>query len=254
MLPRMPHLLLILVLFSDPSGEASAKIIAEELGRIGGQQVQVELGPAAVQQLEKLGVKQHDLVVSPNLANHLTATEKQLIIIRLDTRLVGGDRLMESKVWAGGRADSHISIAGNGGDPLASAVSGIIQVIGPRLPTQPDIAPSLVDAELTTLAEGKEWTALIARLADIPEKDPRQLYYLVMGHARLGHFEEARAQYATMQAKHPGHFLTRAAEVLVPESARANATRANDKPLVDDGSNVLRDAPPVVDDGSNVLK
>jgi hypothetical protein len=193
-------------------------------------------------------------VVSPNLANHLTGKEKQLIIIRLESRLVGGDRLMESKVWAGGRADSHISIAGNGGDPLASTISGIIQVIGPRLPTQPDIAPSSVDAELTTLAEAKDWKALIARLADTPEKDPRQLYYLVMGQARSGNLDQAREQYAVMQSKFPGHFLTRAAEVLVPESARANSTPAKDNTVVDDESNVLRDAPPAQDDGSNVLR
>jgi hypothetical protein len=254
MLSRMSPLLLILVLFSDPSGEESSKIIAEELGRIGGSQVQVEVGPVAVQHLDKLGIKPHDLVVSPNLANHLTSTEKQLVIIRLDSRKVGGDRLIESKVWTGGRSDSHIAIAGNGGDPLASAISGIIQVIGPRLPTQPDIAPSLIDAELTTLAESKEWKALIARLSEIPEMDPRQWYYLIMAQAKQGNVDEAREQFAAMQAKFPGHFLTRAAEVLVPASARPNNIPDKDKPPVDDGSNVLRDTPAVNDEGGNVLR
>jgi hypothetical protein len=57
-----------------------------------------------------------------------------------------------------------------------------------------------------------------------------------------------------MRANHPGHFLTRAAETLVPSSAKglSEPNKPTDNP--DDGSNVLRDAPPVKDDGSNVLR
>ncbi len=252
----MELLLTILVLFSDPNGEESAKVIAAELARLGGKQVQVEVGPDAIKRLEALGMKVQDLVVSPNLANHLTATEKNLIIIRLDHRAVGGDQIMESKVWTNGRNDNHVSIAGNGGDPLSGAISGIIQVIGPRLPTAPDIKPSLEDVELGSLAEAKEWRAIVARIKDQENKDPRQFYYLIMSQAKLGQPDEARDSYALMQTKYPGHFLTRAAEVLVPASAKPiEEIKAKDKEaLKDDGSNELRDAPPVKDDGSNVLR
>jgi hypothetical protein len=258
----MSHLLLILVLFSDPSGEASAQIVTDELTRIGGKQVEVVMGAEAIKRLEAQGMKAHDLVVSPTVANHLTASEKNLVIIRLDRRSSGGDEIMESKVWSNGRADSHVSIAGKGGDPLSGAISGIIQVIGPRLPTSPDSAPSPEDAELATLAEAKEWKLLAERLEAKAEKDPRQLYYLVMARTRLGQPDAAREVLAVMRTTYANHFLTRAAETVIP----AGAARVNDEPagtapkngpkkVVDDGSNTLRDAPAVpADDGSNVLR
>jgi len=254
----MSHLLLILVLFSDPSGEASAQIVTDELSRIGGKQVEVVMGVEAIKRLEGHGMKVQDLVVSPTVANHLTASEKNLVIIRLDRRSSGGDEIMESKVWSGGRTDSHVSIAGKGGDPLSGAISGIIQVIGPRLPTSPDIAPSPEDAELATLAEGKDWKALAERLEAKTEKDPRQLYYLVMARARLGQPDAAREVLMLMRTGHPAHFLTRAAETLIP----AGAAKASEEPAADapkkapgDDGNALRDpkAAPA-DDGSNVLR
>jgi hypothetical protein len=250
----MTPLLLILVLFSDPNGEGPAKIIGEELGRIGGQQVQVVIGPDAVKQLEQHGMGVQDLVVTPALGNHLTETEKKLVIIRVDRRIVGGDSIIESKVWSNGRTDSHVSIAGNGGDPLAGAVSGIIQVIGPKLPTQPDIAPSREDQEITQLADGKEWKLLAERLLAITTKDPRQYYYLIQAQAQLGHLEDARKNYGEMKSLFAGHFLTRAAETLVPSAGRAVTTEQK-APIEDKGGNVLRDTPAAPhDDTSNVLR
>lgn len=253
----MSHLLLILVLFSDPSGEKSAQVVTEELTRIGGKQVEVVMGAEAIKRLEILGMKSHDLVVSPTIANHLTASEKNLVIIRIDRRTSGGDEVLESKVWTGGRVDSHVAIAGKGGDPLSGAVSGIIQVIGPRLPTSPDIAPSHEDAELATLAQAKEWRALADRLDAKSEKDPRQLYYLVTARAQLGQTDAAREALAAMRTAYPGHFLTRAAETLIPAAARtATEAPAGTPPAPqDDGGNTLRDTPAAPkDDGSNTLR
>ena len=166
---------------------------------------------------------------------------------------------MESKVWSNGRADSHVSIAGKGGDPLSGAISGIIQVIGPRLPTSPDIAPSPEDAELATLAETKEWKLLAERLEAKAEKDPRQLYYLVMARARLGQPDAAREVLTVLRTAHPAHFLTRAAETLIPAGAAkveaSSPPKDGSKKPADDGSNTLRDTPAVpADDGSNVLR
>lgn len=258
MLRFMTHLLLILVLFSDPSGEASAQVVSEELARIGGKQVEVLVGPEAIKRLESHGVRAHDLVISPTIANHLTATEQKLVVIRLDRRSSGGDEILESKIWSTGRTDSHVSIAGKGGDPLAGAISGIIQVVGPRLPTTPDGTLSHEDAELTQLAEAKEWKALEQRLTAKSEKDPRQLYYLVLAHARMGQVDAAREALTAMRTAYPAHFLTRAAETVVPASAAKNAANVPTvdevKPLPDDGGNELRDKPAAPDDGGNVLR
>jgi hypothetical protein len=40
----------------------------------------------------------------------------------------------------------------------------------------------------------------------------------------------------------------------VPASSRANSPPSKDNTVVNDESNILRDAPPVQDDGSNVLR
>ena len=258
MLQLMTHLLLILVLFTDPSGEASAQVVSEELARIGGKQVEVVVGSDALKRLEGLGVRALDLVISPTIANHLTATEKKLVVIRLDRRSSGGDEVLESKIWSTGRVDSHVSIAGKGGDPLAGAISGIIQVVGPRLPTNPDTTLSNEDAELAQLAEAKEWKALEQRLTAKAEKDPRQLYYLVLAHARMGQVDAAREVLVIMRTAHPAHFLTRAAETVVPASAAKSAAEASSAEGVklppDNGGNELRDKPAAPDDGSNVLR
>ena len=257
MLSHMSHLLLILVLFSDPSGEKSAQAVSDELARIGGKQVEVVVGPDALKRLETFGVKAQDLVISPTIANHLTATEKKLVVIRLDRRSSGGDEILDSKIWSIGRTDSHVSIAGKSGDPLAGAITGIIQVIGPRLPTDPDAAPSNEDAELAQLAEVKEWKMLEERLAAKANKDPRQFYYLVLARARKGQADAAREVLTAMRTVYPAHFLTIAAETLIPASAGKAAEAASatgTKPVPDDGSNTLRDKPAAPDDGSNVLR
>jgi hypothetical protein len=259
----MSHLLLILVLFSDPSGEPAAQVVSEELARIGGNNVEVVMGAEATKRLEGMGMKAQDLVVAPMLANHLTAGENnKVVIIRLDRRSSGGDEILESKVWAGGKSESHVAIAGKGGDPLSGALTGIIQVIGPRLPTAPDLAPSHDDIELAKLAENKDWKVLADRLDAKADKDPRQLYYLIMARARLGQPEQAREVLALMRTKHPAHFLTRAADTLIPAGAAKidespstpAASSATGVRPTDDGSNVLRDGPAPQDDGGNVLR
>lgn len=253
----MGPLLLVLVLFSDPSGEAAAKSVAEELARLGGATVQVMVGADAVAQLEARGVKERDLVISPAIANHLTESDPKLVVVRLERRVSGGDEVVESRTWSLGKSENHVAISGRGGDPLAGAITGIIQVIGPRLPTQPGAAHSDEDVEMGRLAQAREWKSLIDRLGAVPDKDPRQFYYLVLAHSRLGQPDAAREVLAAMRTAHLAHFLVRAAESLVPASAKPAAdTPASRRatPPADDGSNTLRDAPPTADDGTNVLK
>lgn len=253
----MGPLLLVLVLFSDPSGEAAAKAVAEELARLGGDTVQVVVGPDAVAQLESRGVKERDLVISPAIANHLTESDAKLVLVRLERRATGGDEVVESRIWSLGRSENHVAIAGRGGDPLAGAITGIIQVIGPRLPTQPGAAPSNEDVEMGRLAQSREWKTLVERLGAVAAKDPRQFYYLILAHSRLGQPDLAREALAAMRTAHRAHFLVRAAESLVPASAKpTSGIPASRLPATagDDGSNTLRDAPPTKDDGTNVLK
>ena len=240
-----------MILFSDPSGEAPAKAVSAELARIGGASVQVVVGADALKALEAKGVKESDLLSSPVIANHLTADDADLVVIRLDHRSAGGDEVLESRIWAGGRSDSHVAIAGKGGDPTSGALNGIIDTIGPRLPSAPGAADTAEDGQLSQLSERREWKTLLAGLADKPGKNPRQFYYLVEAQVHLGQLDDARKTLDAMAMAHPGHFLIKAATSLLPPPA--DSKPADPGKALPEG-NELRDAPPVKDDGGNVLK
>jgi hypothetical protein len=270
------HVLLILVLFGDPSGADAAKAVGTELAELGGTTVHVVVGPEALAQLAGKGVKEADLLGSPVIANHLTASDPDLVVIRLDRRADGGDQLIESRVWYDGHSDSHVAISGHGGDPTASAVSGIIQVLGTRLPLSPGQPANVEGGQLAHLAEHNDWQGIRDSMRDKASKDPRQFYYLVLAEVRLGLIDEARRDVAAMATAHGAHFLVAAARSLLPppESApqagapKAGATDApaarpdpgapgpqatKPPPDVKD-SNELRDPPTTQDPGGNVLR
>ena len=210
------HVLLILILFGDPSGAEAAKAIAGELDALGGTSVHVVIGAAAAAELAKKGVKEADLVGSQVIANHLTGADPDLVVIRVDQRSEGGDQIIESRVWFDGRSDSHVAIAGHGGDPIPSALSCIIQVLGPRLPLAPGQPANLSGGHLAQQAEKGEWQELYDSLHSLAGKDPRQCYYLVLAEVRLGQVEEARKDLEAMRAAHGTHFLVKAAASLLP--------------------------------------
>jgi hypothetical protein len=217
------HILLILVLFGDPSGADAAKAVGAELGALGGASVQLVIGPEAAARLAAKGVKEADLLASPVIANHLTAADPDLVVIRLEHRVDGGDQLIESRVWYGGRAESHVAISGHGGDPTASAVSGIIQVLGPRLPLSPGQPVNADGGQLARLAEHNDWQAMRTALLAVPAKDPRQFYYLVLAELRLGLGDAARQTLELMRQAHGTHFLVKAAASLLPDPALTEA-------------------------------
>ena len=253
----MPHLLLILVLCSDPNGADAAKAVGEELARLGGSQVQVVIGADALAQLTKRGVAESDLVVSPAIPRHLTADDRDLVLIRIEKRVSAGDGVLESRVWSLGQLDSHVAIAGNGGDPVASAVSGILQVIGPRLPSTPGEAVSSEDGRLAQFAADRDWHQLVDLLVPLATKAPRQWYYQVLGQVRLGRRDDAAKSLAAFSQAHPNHFLIKAAEALLPEAhaqVEATPTPPATAPAPADDANGLRDAPAPPDDGGNTLK
>jgi hypothetical protein len=218
----------------------------------------VVIGAEAIAQLTKRGVTESDLVVSPAIPRHLTAEDRDLVLIRLEKRVTAGDGVLESRVWSLGELDSHVAIAGNGGDPVASAVSGILQVIGPRLPTTPGEAVSSEDGRLAQFAADRDWHQLVDLLVPLATKAPRQWYYQVLGQVRLGRRDDATKSLAAFSQAHPNHFLIKAAEALLPEAhAQVEATPgapAAAAPAPGDDANSLRDAPAAKDDGGNTLK
>ncbi len=246
----MNPLLVILILFSDPSSEPLAKGLGDELARIGGEQVQVVTGKDAAANLETHGVKVGDLVASPNIADHLTADQKNLVVILVDRQERVGDVVVESRMWLEGRSDRHVAIAGSGGDPLPSVVNGVVKVIGHRLPGQAGekIAPG-DEARLASLAEHDQWLDMLGQLAGVDNKSPRQFYYQVLAYSQLQQRDAAVEALNRMREKHPKHFLIAAAEEVIPPAPQP---KKKDDPA-DDGD-TLRDITVPTDDGSNTLR
>ena len=224
------HILLILVLFGDPSGADAAKAVGAELSALGGTSVRLVVGADAAAALAAKGVKVADLTSSQVIANHLTAADPDLVVVRLDHRIDGGDQLLESRVWFNGRTENHVAISGHGGDPTTSAVAGIIQILGPRLPLAPGQPVQADSGQLAHLAEQGDWQALRTALLPLQHKDPRQFYYVVLSEQRLGLAEAAKATLEEMRTAHGTHFLVKAAASLLPEPAISEPPAKADAP------------------------
>lgn len=213
-LRAMEALLLILILFSDPSAEPAAKLLAEELALRGGTQVQVVIGAEAMKQLEIKGLRDGDLMASPRLAEHLTQQESKLVIVRLEHREAAGDQLVETRVWSAGRLERHTAIAGKSGDPSSTAVAGVVEILASRLALTS--APAATNGtDLPALVSRKAWREIQERLAAKADKNAREFYYLVLAQVRQRD-ATAKATVAAMAKAHPGHFMLKAAEALLP--------------------------------------
>lgn len=252
----MDQLLLIIVLLGDPSGDSLAKGIAEEMARRGGQQVQVVVGEEAKAAIEKRGITVRDLLITPNIGAHLTTQQPGAapapIILHIDRRDSAGDAVVETRVWVDGRMEKHVAIAGKDTDPLSAVTAGVVGLVGHRLPGgRPAPKAGEVDeVKLAQLAEQQRWLDLLAMLAGVSDKTPRQRYYEVLAYAKLGQRDPAVEALNQLRTIYPGHFLIAAAEELIPPVGGA----AKPAQPEDAGGNELRDGPVPADDGSNTLK
>jgi hypothetical protein len=248
----MESLLLILIVFGDSGTEPLAKDVAAEFARLGGEKVRVLVGNDAKAQIESRDVKIADLTASSNIGAHLTASDKNLIIIHLERTVTAGDIVVDSRIWLEGRADRHVAIGGNGVEPVSGAVNGILPVIMHRMPEQAraGVVQNGDESRLAKLAEASEWSEIVGELAGVKQLTPRQYYYQILAFSRLGQRDPAVEALNHMREAHPKHFLIAAAEELIPPK------HMEELPSDDDGTNTLRDpaAVGVPDDGGNTLK
>lgn len=226
----MNPLLLILVLFSPADAEAGGKL-AERMRDVGGTQVRVVVGAEALADLDRRGIKDSDLVTSPEIGSQLTRRSRDLVVVRLDSRRSGGDAVIETTVWARGRSERHVSIAGADGDALEGASRGAIAIIAPLLP---EPTPAEQDARLPRLVDAQQWEAVLQLVAPYgpppANRLPRQHYYEVMALTRLGRRDDARDALTRMRAAHPEHVLTETAAGLLPATEAAEEIIGGDLP------------------------
>ncbi|HYE05108.1 MAG TPA: hypothetical protein VEL07_06230 [Planctomycetota bacterium] len=245
----MKTLLVILILFADPAHEPLATTVADDLRRVGGENVQVVIGAAAAAELEKRDVKIQDLITSPNIAEHLTTADMNLAVVHLTREDAGGDVVVNTRLWAEGEDEQHVAIAGKGGDPATSVSSGIVRTLAHRLPNARVASPVADDTQLAGLAERRAWGEVLGQIASVPaaERTPRQHYYLVLAYSGMEQRDAAVEALNAMRAAHPDHFLIKAAEAVIPAEAAATAAPEPEPELepaptapVDDSSDTLR--------------
>lgn len=221
------------------------------------------VGAPAAAELAKRGVHDSDLMGGPEVGAALTGQDRTLAVVRMERVDRGADAVLETRIWLEGRSQSHVAISGitkaadtplppatpatsaspvdpvkpAATDPAPGAIRGTLAVLGPWLATV--AVDSAHGPSLSHLAEIGDWGGLLtASLSGI--SGPRERYYQVLAHARLGHPEDAAAALASLKAEHPGHFLITAAEGLVMPARTDIDGTVNEAAPADDGSNVLR--------------
>src|SRR4051812_14831315 len=218
----MTKLLLILVLFG-PGDKAAGDRVAAQIGELGGKSVRVIAGPEAAKELDARGLKDGDLVSSPELGEQLTRKD-ELLVVRLEGRKTVGDDVVETTVWARGHTQRHVSIAGAGSDAVDGAIRGVIAIVGPMLPEPDDRAAE--DARLAQYVdtgEGEGLLQLVAPFGPPPARphSARWAYSEVRALVRLAGLDRAEDALARLRAAYPNHFLTEAAASLIPPRVNA---------------------------------
>jgi hypothetical protein len=231
--------LLILVLTTgDPDSLTAAKAVAEALH---GQdtKAQVVLPPEASKQLAARGLQDADLVARSEKPLAATASDLHLVIVRVERRDSGADRVVEIDLWSGGRRDGMSAVSNAKGDPLPQAADGARRLLR-EASHDPATAGDRSDAALIApFMEQADWVGLVAAVEARSDASPRLRHAAIIARLRLGDHDGAVAALAKLKAQAPQHPLTAAAAAAVEADAG--------------GVDALRDANPN-DDGGNVLR
>ncbi len=220
----MHQLILILLLFAPQDHDVGVRIGAD-LTAAFGDHARVLLGKDAIAELAKRGLKDADLASSPEVGEALTRTAPEVVLVRLDCRVTGGDQVIESAVWDHGRLDRHVSIAGGGHSATDGASHGICDALSGMISAASD---DDADAgRLPQLVHAEDWLGVLALVDPFgpppAQQDVHSLYYGVLANVRLGREAHAREILARMRAQHPSHVLTGAAGALLPAEPAPDA-------------------------------
>lgn len=235
----MEAALLILILSAgDPDSGKAAQAIAEAL-RQQDAKAQVVLPPDSVKLLAERGLRDAELIDRSEKALLATAKDLHLVLVRVERRESGADRVIDIDLWSGGRVDRMSSAVGQDADPLPLAIEGARRLLREAAHDPAGAAERSDRAFITGFADRGDWKGLVAAVAARPDARPRLRHAAIMARLRLGDHEGAVAALAAMRADLPDHPLTAAAAAAVNGDVG--------------GSDTLRDATPA-DAGGNILR
>lgn len=245
--------LLILILLASADDQALGERLAADLRERGGaQRVQVLVGEPARAALTETGLEMADLLASPAMGAALTRQRSELVLIRVEQRLVRGDADIQCQVWQQGRSERCGGIVGS--TPPPPAVPGqepvepeapdayplvrrqLLDLLGPRLASASNLAGAAT-TDLPRLVERQEWTQVLAVLAGKQDMTVKDHYFKVLAYSRLGQRDAATEAYAVMKEAHGQHFLVVAALEAIPSVPSSEMG-------ADFGSRELRDPSP----------
>ena len=239
----MTKLLLILILFSDPTSEPAAKALAVRLGAATGARVLV--GPEAGDELVRRGLADGDVATGSARAAAATTIDRSLAIVRFERRDVGDNRVLEARLVLFGKFEGHTALAGKTAnepptaetDLAAAAAVAVARLLAPHLPASS--GAEIEEPALAELSRKADWAGLAEKVEARPaaERSPRAWHFLVLADCRLGRIEAAKVALAAMTTAHPRHALIAHAKELIAGAEEPLGT----KPAAgDDGGNVLR--------------
>lgn len=235
----MEAALLILILCAgDPASQSAAQAIATAL-REQDAKAHIVLPPEAVKLLGERGLRDGDLVGRSEKTLLATAKDLRLVVVRVERRESGADRVVDVEMWSGGRHDRMSAVAGKEGDPLPSAADGARRLLR-EASHDPALAADRADtACIAGFAEKGDWKGLIAAVEARPDASPRLRHAAILARLRLGDQAGAVAALAALQQSDPQHPQTLAAAAAVAADA-GGADSLRDAAPADDGGNTLR--------------
>jgi hypothetical protein len=232
-------LILVLVLLADqgsaPLGQELVTVLQQQFP----SGIELQLDPQAGERLEAYGVSRADILADRNIGRQLSRFEP-VVIIHLEDRASGEDRVLTAQLWFDGRSESYVAIAGPEGDPVPDLINGISHLLRPQLaPRGAASAEAQEQLPLAMLVEREAWQPLLGVLASREDKSPRDWYYMVLAYVRLEQRDAAVLALNEFRAAHGGHFLVAAAEAIIPPAKASEAELKTVAPQ----DNLLPEAP-----------
>jgi hypothetical protein len=250
----MNELLLVLILLTDPSARPAADAVVQRLTDQGGARVVV--GADAMTQLKERGITDADLMAQPAVGLALTTKERKLAVVRIDRQLRGGNIVIDSIVWAGGRREGYVAISGTpktvpstvpgappkieAAEPLDAVARGVGNILTPWMAAGGANPSQEVEGQLAGLSDRADWSRIIALTETLPQPSPRVRYYRILALHHVERHADAETAYQEFLKVAPHHLLLTPLEQLLHPSAKKDGEiDINNATPVDDGSNVM---------------
>ncbi len=237
----METALLILILAAgDPASADTAKAVAEAMRGLE-PKATIVLPPESAKLIAERGLKDADLVGRSEKPVLATAADLRLVLVRVERRDTGRDRVVEVELWSGGRSDRMSAVTGPDGDPTGPAAEGARRLLAEAAHDPAAAADRTDRAFVAGFVEREDWKGLIEAVAARPDASARLRHAAVTARLRLGDRDGAARDLAVLRTAFPQHPLTAAAAAAVEAAGDGLAEDAlREARPADDGGNTLR--------------